>query len=46
MVHVTVVRPRHEAVLAPPVMSVSQMALIAAVWLAMMAAFGLMAYLR
>ena len=46
MVHINVVRPRYEAVLAPPVMPASQYLLIAAVWLGTMAMFCLLAVLR
>ena len=46
MVHFNVIRPRQEMVLASPGFDRAQAALIAAVWLAMMAAFGLLALSR
>ena len=43
MVHFNIIRPRQEMVLASPAFDRAQAALIAAVWLAMMGAFGLLA---
>jgi hypothetical protein len=46
MVRLNVVQPRHEQVFAPPSLSASQIALIVAAWLAMMAPVALMVLLR
>ena len=46
MVHFNVIRPRQEMVLASPGFGRARAALIAAVWLAMMGAFSLLALLR
>ena len=46
MVHFNIIRPRQEMVLATPGLAPAQAALIVAVWLGTMVAFGLVALFR